>query len=1000
MPKTHARYASKDRRRVVESIRSGRAPGDLACGSQCAASSMTTGGHEARRPITALAGRQQTARVHLGQLLVLSSSVLLQAGCGGGFNTVAPVPAPAASPTGPVAIPASSQALSEADAYGSEDVYTEFDGEDIRVHIAEDGAWSTWLSSVLHATQSSPRRSRLANHSEHLWTLSTPSTRFDEGLTVVANARWHDDNAEDYLAGGWWIRNVGDVTTAWEYGYESSAFIDGPELRGDLPQSISLPLEGHASYRGEAAGHYESTSEVVCITAPCPEPPTGVGTGEFSADATLWADFAYGTIEGCVGCRNGFEMTPTSYNEAAGTIERSDSFILDHLLWLHRGSFLRSPGTLGTFNGDMAAFARAGRPDNVADLEEAARRAAEEAARQAAEAAFRADEAVYLAAEEADLAAAEADPAALRAARHAADEAALAADEAALAAEAAALAAEAAGTWTTPDIIGVGWGSWQGRLSNVDDQEGSPRLVGGTLRGRFDHIAGEAVFTGVLTAESTTYGGRDAAEDERAVQESKDILFPREHLVQGTQAPIVDLDGTLHVGANVAPPADLLTAAESYSGIATSSGWVQDGTAADRVIEFLRQHVGATTSEAGGGYTFTLPSTGLPTFSEPPTVRVASGTSDEFFEYAVRAVQLINAALPYERRIAFGSDRAPPLAAIEDIPDGEIYIDFAATADDWNLVNRDFRPGAAAIAQTDPIQEWDSVQQRWEYKGMRAAHVWFDLERIMNAAWVRNPDTGVYEETLLDMPVTDPEIRVYRAESIFSIMVHELLHELGLLAHNDGEQFADSLMRGSSLLEIQMLPTIDGDALLAAYGRLKPGTEPEDLSAQSLGPWTDTSFHVRGEFDFPGGGVSFGVASRNGRAQPWAAGTTPWMELTDNPVLSGIVTWNGALLGITPSEETVSGSASLAVELSTLSGQLDFTRLESWGMDAAPGEMGSGTRWGDGDLAYSIEVHGNSFVQSGGDAGEVTGMFLGAAHEAMGGVLERADLAAGFGGKR
>ena len=62
--------------------------------------------------------------------------------------------------------------------------------------------------------------------------------------------------------------------------------------------------------------------------------------------------------------------------------------------------------------------------------------------------------------------------------------------------------------------------------------------------------------------------------------------------------------------------------------------------------------------------------------------------------------------------------------------------------------------------------------------------------------------------------------------------------------------------------------------------------------------------------------------------------------------------------------------------------------------------MGQGTLWGDGDLAYSIEVQGNSFWQDGGDDGEVTGTFLGAGHEAMGGVLERADLAAGFGGLR
>ena len=114
----------------------------------------------------------------------------------------------------------------------------------------------------------------------------------------------------------------------------------------------------------------------------------------------------------------------------------------------------------------------------------------------------------------------------------------------------------------------------------------------------------------------------------------------------------------------------------------------------------------------------------------------------------------------------------------------------------------------------------------------------------------------------------------------------------------------------------------------------------------------------------------------------------------------GTVNWNGALLGVTPSAETVAGHARLAVELSTLDGQLDFTGLEHWGVKKAPGKVGTGATWGDGDLEYSIEVQGNSFYRTGGDDGEVIGAFFGAAHEAMGGVLERSDLAAGFGGTR
>ena len=148
------------------------------------------------------------------------------------------------------------------------------------------------------------------------------------------------------------------------------------------------------------------------------------------------------------------------------------------------------------------------------------------------------------------------------------------------------------------------------------------------------------------------------------------------------------------------------------------------------------------------------------------------------------------------------------------------------------------------------------------------------------------------------------------------------------------------------------------------------------------------------------GEAAFGVALRNGLARPWASGPAPLAALENNSALFGTVSWNGALLGLTPSAETVAGRARLAVELSTLDGQLEFTGLERWGEMAAPGEAGSATRWGAGDLEYAVEVRGNSFHRTGGDDGEVAGAFFGAAHEVMGGVLERSDVTAGFGGTR
>ena len=158
--------------------------------------------------------------------------------------------------------------------------------------------------------------------------------------------------------------------------------------------------------------------------------------------------------------------------------------------------------------------------------------------------------------------------------------------------------------------------------------------------------------------------------------------------------------------------------------------------------------------------------------------------------------------------------------------------------------------------------------------------------------------------------------------------------------------------------------------------------------------------HVRGALGTEGGEIAFGAALRNGLSQPWALGPTPNSNLEDNTGLSGNVHWSGRLLGFTPRAETVAGAAALTVDLPTLSGSLDFTGLEHWSANAAPGMAGSGAAWRDGHLSYRIAVRGNAFVRTGGDAGKVTGAFLGPGHEGMAGVLVRDDLGAGFGGER
>ena len=496
--------------------------------------------------------------------------------------------------------------------------------------------------------------------------------------------------------------------------------------------------------------------------------------------------------------------------------------------------------------------------------------------------------------------------------------------------------------------------------------------------------------------------------------------------VDAAQAPIVDLEGTLHVGSDVAPSADQLTAVATHNGIAVSHGQVLDGAGAEEVVAYLNQQIDLETQPPG-----------FHTFAVQPIVRLTEVARGELTDPTVRAIQMINAALSRESRILFSSDPAPPRTPLQipwgDVPDGQIFVDFSSPE------NPHHRPGTAysQTRGTSRIQsyvlinpdktinaielETQAVRERREQSeaqlGEQLTQAREEFEDYLDeqdfSEEFKSQVRRENEEQLTEWYEGELErfrefygnqlqnfIEQYKNYTLY-VLIHELIHAIGMNGHSDPTRFPHSVMHavygGDS--QAHILFPVDREALLAAYSVLEPGASAAQI-VEDLGPWDDTSFHLRGDIGISGGEVAFGVASRNGLAQPWAFGPTPWTDLADNPILSETVRWAGRLLGFTPSIEAVGGAAELAVELGTLDGQLDFTNLEHWGANLAPGPVGSGRTWGDGDLQYWVNVRGNTFVQTGGDEGTVTGAFFGATHEAMGGVLERTDLTAGFGGRR
>ena len=194
----------------------------------------------------------------------------------------------------------------------------------------------------------------------------------------------------------------------------------------------------------------------------------------------------------------------------------------------------------------------------------------------------------------------------------------------------AAMAAQAA--WTLPATHGVSAGE-------ITLQPGESREHGNVVLSC--PAGGSACVITVAADGSASYHRTGGTPEVMLVAPEElpelEVQQPR----HATLSRVVALEGALHVGADVAPPAGQLAAGGDYHGVAVSSGTVRDGVGAARVLEYLAEHVNTDEYKDNPG---------LEGYSAPPVVRVAEGTDEEFAEYVVRAVRLVNAALPPERR--------------------------------------------------------------------------------------------------------------------------------------------------------------------------------------------------------------------------------------------------------------------------------------------------------------------------------------------------------------
>ena len=338
-----------------------------------------------------------------------------------------------------------------------------------------------------------------------------------------------------------------------------------------------------------------------------------------------------------------------------------------------------------------------------------------------------------------------------------------------------------------------------------------------------------------------------------------------------------------------------------------------------------------------------------------PTVRLIGMPTAGEVKETVMALQVVNSMLPESAQLLMG-ETAYGLSFPED----------DAGRSEWPLEN------VIAIDFQDAHDAFEEDGSRTE--GLTYADNEFREDGSIRWSYVRVARivAGACEGCDYRLPLV-------------GTLIHELVHALGLYGHVDPFRWR-SVVNGFG----GGMSALDREALHVLYTRIEPG----DRLPLDFGSWDSDSLHIHGNGPFAG----FGVVLRNGYGEPWAYGDLPDGDLADSTVLSGWATWTGTLLGLTPDAASVRGDARVGIDLELMSGRVDFTELESW--TGAPLAAGTGRPWGDGSLGYAVAVSGNTFRETGGDVGRLSGVFTGIFHEGVAGILERPDLTAAFGGAR
>ena len=171
---------------------------------------------------------------------------------------------------------------------------TEFSGPRLRVFVTLPDGTEVSVNTADDAVETRPGVTPIPGHRARDWTFIKDA---DNGTSVAyALVSWDDDDPADYLMAGWWAQFPGQhlpdlsFTDSLQY-----SIVDGPEM--DLSNPVELPLEGQATYVGQAGGLY-----VYVPGSDWGEDEGARVIDEYEGAITITADFAGNTLSGCIGC--------------------------------------------------------------------------------------------------------------------------------------------------------------------------------------------------------------------------------------------------------------------------------------------------------------------------------------------------------------------------------------------------------------------------------------------------------------------------------------------------------------------------------------------------------------------------------------------------------------------------------------------------------------------------------------------------------------------------